>query len=273
MQLIVRDPFSFPGYRAPGFNNGHIASPSTLFSGIAMPGGGFLNLLNGTRATLVGTPGFSIDGIIGPCCSYLGGVNTATDEFPAPTTSFTTVTMAAIFKIPSFLSSNMYLISNSNGTNSFAIGCTATTGTAFIIAGTTNTLLGFTPAVNVPYLLVASISLNSAISSVLVNLNNGSIVAGNTASTGTSVAGDGTFYVGNRPGFPRPLNGYIAAAMFSSAFSSQQQLNAWAQSPWDFWYPPSDIEALYAKSGSIFVPWGYENDFAAVINRFNVVSH
>jgi hypothetical protein len=65
-----------------------------------------------------------------------------------------------------------------------------------------------------------------------------------TITSGSSLSTTGTWNLGALNGLSN-FDGYIHAVMYSVALLSPQQLLAWAQAPWDFWYPQSAENLMF----------------------------
>jgi hypothetical protein len=103
---------------------------------------------------------------------------------------------------------------------------------------------GITLSVGVPYFVVCSFN-GSKGSFVTVNVLTGQIYTTTTSTArtiGTTTAG--AYQIGAIASSGDSPLSYIHAAMYSAGYLSLQQLLAWAQSPWDFWYPPTAFDAL-----------------------------
>jgi hypothetical protein len=114
----------------------------------------------------------------------------------------------------------------------------------FIFNGPTLSSFG-TAAANVPYFI--AVSFNSSVTNAaLIRLDTGQIYSETT--TGWTQTPGPTLLVpticARSSGTGHEFNGPVGPAMVSyNNFLSQDVLVQWVQRPWDFWYPPSDVEA------------------------------
>ena len=241
--LIRQSPLAYPGGVPAGFDPSHIAAKNTIFSGMAAPGGGFYNLLNGSPGTLLGAPGAVIDGVIGPSNSYTpSGANPTNNYTVGAALAYPAMTIAGIFRTgPSFYANNMYLVYYTSG--AWFIGITASTGVPY--GGSGGTLAAgywgsFALSPNTPYFYASSGQFFSGVTGVMngiiVNLLTGqthasSSTAGTAPSTATQL-----LTIGNVSG-DRPCGGNVARVMLANQLMTPAQLAQWGQAPWDYWHP------------------------------------
>lgn len=245
MRTLYRgNPLAFPGGVNPGFDPSHVAARNCLFSAAAAPNG-FINCLNGKPGTVGGSPTNEIRGGMGPAVVFTTNADTT---FALPSTSFNQGTMAAIFRCAGTTGSPQYILNNI-ATSSMGIGISLVGNSDFgyVLGGTSRPSL-IPYVANAPYFFAVSFNGSVGASLIAIRLDTGAIITfASTSQAGG--AGDGNIYLGNRGLNTRQLNGSIAAAMFSNVYLSPLQLLAWAQSPWDFWYPPTVQNLLFSGLG------------------------
>lgn len=258
----------------PGFNPAHPAVHPKLFTtngtnrlSVICRSRGFRNVLTGLDGTQSGTVNTTLNNAgLGP------GINMGAPGaciFPGFSTSAANlqasgVTMAGILYVNSlaFTESSACIINCDNSTTSGnAISVAQTTGVVrWVRVGTGNHDSGLSLVAGNPY-FVAVTAGGSAAHFVVVNLRTGvvqvdisrAVTIAQIFTGGFSVGATGDGASNNRPW----SNGGIVAAMFSLKFMSVQELLAWADDPWSFWYQPAanyeyEIAAAAAAAG---LPW------------------
>lgn len=228
---------AFPAGVAPGFDPTHIAGAGVRFSGIALAGN-FINLLNGARGAITGSPTGAIDGVIGPATNYPTAGSTAQSTFSGnAATNDTSSTIAAIVRFPATGATFQGIFAN--GSNAAGINLGLKTPGALVqltMFGVVARDSAIVISPNIPYFIAASQNGSTIINYVAARLDNGVVVT-STSASGTPTAPNGTFVIGNGPAGSTPASGNIAAVMYSNKYTSMQQLLAWAADPWSFWYP------------------------------------
>jgi hypothetical protein len=228
--------FAYPCGSAPGFDPGHIAAGNTVFSAIALSGNA-LNLLNGTVGTLSGVPTQKIDGVIGP--SLVSSTNAVGATFPIGVKNDTDFTAAAIVVFPLTGSNPVFLCQGTGTGNGLIVRIGTNLEARIVLAVSLDS--GFAPSANVPYFYAVSASRDTGTwnhNHVVVNLATGqrfsSATTGTVGTAGTAATTNYKF--GNVNGGGGSVVN-VAAAMLSSQFNSLATLKAWADNPWNFWYP------------------------------------
>ena len=247
LPLSIGSPLAFPAGRAPGFDPTHIAAQGISqghgFSGIAN-GASFVNLLSGTNAARSILTA-SLNGNIGPALT-LGTVSTA--RFSGQSTvNDANVTLASIIWPTSLASSGSILATSTTGTSGWTLNLAITTGVVILRpnGGTSYTsTLGL--AINTPYFVAASTQGTQAVF-LVTNLLTGVTTTQTVTASHASTAPNGTYGVGNNSSI-NSIVGLVAAAMFAPSYMSISQLLQWAQSPWDFWYPPTVNDYIFAET-------------------------
>lgn len=238
--LPTRNKLIYPGGN-PGFDPSHIASngvsPKKGFSGIAA-NGGFISLLNASKATLAGSPVSTINSNIGPSTA-LGLAGADTMSFTGQSTvAATSYTFGGIFWINTLNtgSNANQLFTNNDNFN------TATLNSAggFLSCQVNNTSLTSTiaPAANTPYFFIISCPAARPVNFLLLNLRTSQIQTATVANSASAAAPSGTYWIGGSNTF-EGTGGAIAAMMYSTKALSLPQMRQWAQDPWGFWYPNS----------------------------------
>lgn len=260
-RIYRRNPLAFPGGRNPGFDPSHIAAagiaPGHGLSAIAS-GANMLNLLTAAKGTINGTVTAKVVGNLG----QTAGLNNAGSQLTFPAQSTATDisgTIAIIFQTPNAFTTNQWFATNiiNGGFHLTPNGAGATTQAEFVFGGTGVTTLQSTfpnpIAQNIPYFLAASASSTQAagasatvVNFLLLNLLTGQVQTSTaTAAKLTPAAASGTITICQSAA----LMGQVAAAMFAPSFMSLPALLQWAQSPWDFWYPPTVENAIFGALG------------------------
>jgi hypothetical protein len=240
----------------PGYDPSHPAvGRVTRFSGVAVAGGEFLNILTNKLGTRVGSPTVSVNSL---------GLTVNSADSTANYITFTgnpavqdTIQTIAMICIPKVLGN--YCITSSDATNGIMIldvgGFWSVENGAG--SGTATTI----PIVlNVPVFVATSINATGTIRNMVVRrLDNGQLYA----TTGTNGppqagAGNGTYGIcGDTFGDAGSIA--IATWMFSAGkLMSMAELIRWAQDPWAFWYPQAlDYPSLWVGSKPS-LPWEFE---------------
>jgi hypothetical protein len=253
--IYRRSPLAFPG-RAPGFDQSHPAAASISigngFSGIAV-GSNIVSLLNDVPGTVTATVGSTLDGHIGPAfTTAASGYSSFANQLSV---SNAQVTIGAIF-VPS--ASQVGALFSTGGTN--AASTRLYFGTSTITIGNVNNGSSFTYtfSVGTPYFVAASGNFSGSsgpnFTCVIVNLATGQTTTFTNTASISPTTSNGTYRVGES-GNAGAFNGKIAAVMFALTFLSAAALKNWASRPWDFWYPPTVENLIFAGlSGARPVP-------------------
>ena len=244
---ILRNPLAYPAGIAPGFDPTHVAakgiSAGRGFSGVSL-GGNFISLLNDARGTIVGSPTAVIDGTIGPATNC---VASAWVQFAGQSTAVDASATIGVIYTPTSVGSTQFLF-ESGGTNNTGWGIFQNPQIV-LIAGSVNTqdVIDTTAQVaGVPYFVGVSMSGNSTLNAVIVNLQTWVIRSKSAALAFTSVAGNGTYEVGGNTAFATASLAKISAVMYAPSFMSMSQLLAWASDPWSFWYPRKQTYSYFS---------------------------
>lgn len=239
--ILARNPLVFPG-GAPGFNPNHVAAKNIVFSGVAVPTGttgspAAINVLTGAKGALTSASGYTggMDGTIGPVNIQPSG-NAGYQLFPVAASQTDTTTTFGVI-VTGFPTGTIALFSVGSASNGPGLRLSSLVPTFANWNGSNYTSSGVTLTASTPYFLAVSLNLTTC-NFVTVNLRNGqtktsSVAGGAQTSHNTNVIWQSVNVVGNFGG------SNLAAAMYSTAYMSLAQLLAWAQAPWDFWYPPT----------------------------------
>lgn len=237
-------PLAYPAGRVPGFDPSHPAANGAFLSCVAS-GANFINVLSGNKGTITGTPVASIIGAIGP------GVNTISSSTAVVT--FGTITTPANLTMGAIVFPNTLQITNSallyldSSTTADILGLINISSVSKweVTLGTNVGLeTSFAAVLGTPYFVAASISSVGTVNFVIMNLQNGQVLTATNLNTYPSLT-TVTICVGGRSTTnSRQYNGPIACGMMTSNFMSLPQLLAWAQRPWDFWYPISKANSM-----------------------------
>lgn len=229
---------AFQGGVLPGIPSSHIGLGKGIlrFSGIATPGGSFIDLSSGKQATTINSTVTGIvDGTIGPSCKFpntFSGLGFST--FPSITDS--TKTLAAIIRFTSNGVIQEIIAENPNFNTGwgFFIRTNNTVSSCCGAAGTTTTL---TLTSGVPYFII--VSSNTVTQNYLIKrLDTGSVQTLTASAAQTPNATTGPVAVGNiYTTGSRNVPGPIASVMSSTQYMTLPMMIQWAENPWSFWYP------------------------------------
>jgi hypothetical protein len=246
--------FEFPAYRAAGFDPTHPAGGSLVrMSCVPAGGGAFINLLNGQASTPTnGTFTSPIWGALGPTVTVPGTSTAYNSVANSISESPTATTVAAIFAMNG-ASLNGYLVSDETSASATINALKLSSGEAELLLNDAVTVV-ITPALTtkVPYFVAISGKVNLQYY-VIVNLLTGQVIAsGSGSATHAPGTNSGAAYaIGGVSTASQTPNVWIAAAMMSRQFLSLDQLLAWGQDPWAFWYPSDAVDLLGAGLGRV----------------------
>ena len=240
--VVPRNPLVFPG-GSPGFNPSHPAAKGIAhihgFSGVAT-GSGFTNLVTGGVGVESTVMSFSSSNL-GPSLLLASG-GTDSISFSGTTIADHTATMAVIGMMTASSTGQGLMCTDFSGSGGFRfdIGDFTLPG---VIAITT-----IAPSINIPF-FYASSKGPTAVNTVIKYLTNGELLTGVVADSSTAnTPGGATQLVGAQAGVSA-ITGNLNAAMWTPAFMNLPQLIAWSQAPWDFWYPPTEKQMMFAGIG------------------------
>jgi hypothetical protein len=209
------------------------------FAGIAAPGGGFINLVNGLPTVATGG---ALTTSVAPGIGHAVNATVST-RYSAITNSYSespsSFSFAAIVIPTGFTNGFLDTIFSTNATSQSAgyqFGL-FNLQPSIKINGGNNLFTGLTLTVNVPYFIAVSLR-STKIWFVATNLVTGKIytASGSSATIGSVAT---PWSVGSSIGSCQP-NCKIAAVAYSvNNFMALSQLQAWAAAPWDYWYPPT----------------------------------
>lgn len=248
-----RNPFAFPVGVRPSVDPSHLATGTTLcYSGIAAPGGGFINLLSGSKASKQSSP-TTVQTAIGPALNADTTTGWCTDGSINPTV--TTCTIAAILiPVTSVATGRIFIMTDTNTTVNISGIELPSLVLNFRTQGSAYSS-GITLSLNTPYFVAGSFRSGNQ-NWVVVNLKTGQIqTAANTTSL-TMDSPSAPYAIGGNFSSARAAGAQIAAVMFSAnRFLRPAQLLKWAQDPWAFWYPEvaQESDPLDFLSGSATV--------------------
>lgn len=247
----------FPGWREPGFDSSHPAAKNIWISAIPN-NANYVNLLTGAVGTITGTaPTSQVFPLLGPVTKWAAASGTNAVLFPWSFAFSTTMTVAAFF----------YIFTLGTGFQTITATAGNVTGGGFALTTDNKQMdIGMTGVAdhpllnvvqNVPYFFAGSAN-TARINQVLVRLDTGQVFSGSTTSSTATSPTSKNILIGAQNSAP---NMYIGPVTWSAQFMSLAQLLAWAQRPWDFWYPPRAEELIFS---SLSIPIAA----AAVTKRF-----
>jgi hypothetical protein len=261
-RVSLRSPFAYPGASAiAAVDRRHpVYTTGLRHSCVALGNGAMVNLLTG-KVLGVGNPGSGPGPIISVMTPFGPAVNTARQwaalQVPAviPKEQFANFTGAAIVYVDSISTNNQHLTGTSStnisqDTTTWLLGSGAgfnfsNRGVNFITNGTFPAVAGHT------YFFAASAIANGTGSrrhAVCVDLTTGKTTSISQAGGINTVTADVNYVVGSTFDYNPPhVGGQMIAAMMANAYTSLNDLLAWAERPWDFWYPP-EVERALLKS-------------------------
>lgn len=232
-----RNPLALPAGRKAGFDPSHPAARKNLFS-VAFGPNGPTRLDKAAPLTITGAPTPVFDKNVGHAYFFSGASDSVTITGPV----VTDFTIGAVFRHPSAPNGTPpaiveYLTTNNTGS---PFGLQAGQASA-AIAGPAFTL-------GTPYFVAVSRKAGSTANFVVVNLLTG--VTTTLATSGAiATTARTTYAIGNQGRLAHVGNVYVGAATLSGNFVSMQDLLAWAQDPWAFWYPdPVSANPLRASA-------------------------
>ena len=210
-----------------GFDPNHPASKNILQSMVPSGGEGLslLSLASGGG----NLPAAGIDAILGPVLS-VGSFQTGT--LPCPAITVTKFTAGWIGSLAA-LNTN-WLLELLDGGNGLTLQ--QTSGGVLSINSTTTTVSTFatTLTVGVPYFFGVSTISGGTSYLVILNLKTGAVITEAVSAAAFSSVLNGTYRFCDT----HTNNGQlVAASCASNQYLSLQQLQQWAQNPWEFWYP------------------------------------
>lgn len=228
---------AFPCGEAPGFDPTHIAA-SGIRQGLGVSfipvGANFISLLSGVAFTLTGTITNKIFGVIGPATGGTSGTGRASIASTSIATGARSA--AAIVQFTAMPAAFKTLINDSIVT--FTVNAANNPQLFYNNAQHSSSV---TLVAGVPYFIAASAISGGAFNILVMNLLTGAITLTSSTSADTFASIGTTIFAGNNNNGAQPMNGGIAAGMYSPAYLSPQQLLQWAADPWRFWYPGMDI--------------------------------
>ena len=239
--LLRRNPLQYPQGR-PGVNLNHPASQKLQASCFAS-GARFLRIDKPVISTFAGTTSTPlIDGILGPSirCSTTFGAGGETHSFTvASAAGGSPGTLACICRPAS------------TGGNLGVLIAADTPGNAINYFYSNNLVLGnslggastITLTGDEPYFLAWTWP-GGATTEYLVatNLRTGKILSASRTSATSGAAS--VMAVMNAANQAAGMGGPLSHGMYSVKFLTQRQLFAWANDPFSFWYPPTQLETL-----------------------------
>jgi hypothetical protein len=237
---------AFPAGRKPRFDQSHIAargiSSGFGFSGIPV-GKTLINLLSGKPLTAGALNTGITDCVMGPVVNVGNSSTQGNVQMVLAGQSTSAIgngTIAAIFSINAFDGVSQSLFMNSSGNNGLLF---------YINGGSSNQLStyngsagvnsGLIPLLNTPYFAVAS-NNGTTTNFLLLNLLNGEV---QTASPSGSTNGtpNGSYSVGWYSTFATAVDSKLAAIMYAPSYMTLSAIKQWAQDPWAFWYPNTQL--------------------------------
>ena len=236
MPVRFNNPLAYPNGIRPGFNQAHPAAGKIVrYSGVAT-GATMVNLLNARRATASGTIAAAMDGRIGPAI----GASTSSSFLSMPGINETplAVTFGAIVTPTGTSPTFGFMFNNDSAANTgFYIGALTP---KLLVSNTAIIVASFNLTAGTPFFIAVSFN-NATVNFVGVNLVNGQSFTTHGSNATPIAATTGAQYgIGGTGAANQSMVANLAAVMYSiNNFLSDRQLLAWAQNPWDFWYPPT----------------------------------
>lgn len=212
---------------------------------------GMIDLISGRRGSPIGSPIFTVNGLIGPSMKSTGLTSGFSFATGAGSGSAVPTVFAAIIS-PTSISNGVFstsIIANGNhwfGLADSSIGLPGRLGST--VQGVSASGSTVQLAANAPYFVMAASYGTSANGFWLArNLKTGALqvdISNATAIPVVNDTGSGVIYIGNSSNTTDGMVGYIAAAMLSAppATVAVTPLTladgiAWSLDPWSFWYP------------------------------------
>jgi hypothetical protein len=240
MALLLRNKLVFPGGLA-GLNYAHPAAlgiAPNLGNSVVSRGGNLISLINGAPATMTVQSNGCVSTVLGNLGPVTGvpNFNASSYSWSGQSTATPPGQTGALIGfwpgVPSAGDSPMRW-----GINTGILTYTSSHFTFIWNGGLYD--IGFAPVAGVPYFIAVSGCSSTIVNMVVTNLKTGAI---NTFTSSTSIQAAAAFSAtptvcNSGPGGSLPMQGYVAAAMWSPSFLSMAQLLAWARDPWTFWYP------------------------------------
>ena len=249
--FVPRNPFLYPS-GSPGVNLAHPAAQNLRFSAVGAPAasaqGIMLALYPGGRWVKNGAV-TTVMGAFGPAISIktvLGGNNFTPNVAETPLGCYAGGDRHAdwVAQRPGFWSAPPMV-------STLALAVPGA-GAAFHFTHSANVSSGFT-AMTVGHTYFIGVSFNGrVIQFVETDLTTGQILRTSIASVSALPTTTlGNFLIGGVTTGGNSPNSNIMAAMYSAVGLNAAQMNAWALSPWDFWYPRTPFNIGKAASGVV----------------------
>ena len=263
-----RSPLVYPG-GTPGFNKNHLAARLFLTIAASKQTGlsvaatrNYMRLLTpsgGITSASVSDPIYAIDGRIGPSAAY----NTSPPNWAGyySASNYSAMTIAAIGVGVGSSSGVPYPIIATNfnsvsGASTPLLGITPGSGLFMMINGSVNSYAyaGFPYTAGRPYFWACSYTGGAAtVNFVQCALDTGQVWASSTVPNGGPLALNsttGTIYLlsNGNSGWGTGI-AKLATGMLASGELTLPELVAWANAPWDFWYPQSVLQMLLSSAG------------------------
>lgn len=235
------------GVRRARFNPSHPAAIKPQVAAVAL-GPNFTDLISGKKGTTAGTVASNTVKNLGPVFDTVGSGGFGLTSFSGSTVNFPK-TYAVICTFTTLPGGAQGLIGNiSTGSSGGVTLRGHSSGTVGInFSGVTNVVTaGLTMVLNAPHFIACSMN-GSTYNFLLGRLDNGQILTEVVTSASTPGASDGAYPICSDAGFNNFL-GYMATAMASDVYLSMQQLVAWAQDPWSYWYETFSMPSYGAAS-------------------------
>jgi hypothetical protein len=237
---------AFPAGRKPRFDQSHIAargiSPGFGFSAIPV-GKTLINLLSG-KPMVAGTSNVgATDCVLGPVVNIGNSTTQANVQMTLAGQSASAIgtgTIACIFSINAFDGISQCLFQNSTSANGLLFYINGGSSNQLsIYNGSTGANSGLIPSVNTPYFAVVS-NNGTTTNFLLLNLLNGEIQTASPAGV-TNGTPNGTYNVSWYNVSATAADSKIAAVMYAPSYMTLSAIKQWAQDPWAFWYPNTQL--------------------------------
>jgi Concanavalin A-like lectin/glucanases superfamily len=234
---ISTNKLNYPGGKA-GVDSSHPASVGLLMSAVAdVAAANYVDVATGSSfsVTAGNVSANPVDGVIGPTIQATTGDRSTHFRTYLPfSTTLPAVTCACIVVPTASSSLHGIAVTPGGGGSGFYFGPTGIT----VFGGYGGGAFSFTPTVGHAYFVAESL-LNTAgggVNAVIKDLTTGQLVTNATTHSSVGTNFDGAdIYVGN-DGTGYTSNTLCAVSMCSTAFLSLDQLVAWSEDPWSFWY-------------------------------------
>lgn len=235
-----RSLLAYPAGARASVNLNHPAAAGIKLSAV-FQGSNFVDLTTGMPGVVTGSPVIGIDAGIGPSAYVSAGTDVW--RFPGkPAVVDAQCTMAVIVSARfSGGGQQFYFHNSTNSTNAFHMSCgdddwRTGANTAAV------TMLTIAGSRNNQHKYFFGVTINGTKWGMVVrDLTTGKVYSATTTNALNGAASNGSYEIGNYAAFSVFGLNPLAAAMYSNRSITQAALLRWADDPWAFWYPQSDL--------------------------------